>query len=67
MAISDQARERGIEFVASLTDLECRAIMTRAEELEYGFIPALTMTQNELAYFFIGMIMERLNYVRRGS
>ncbi len=65
MAISEMAREQGPLFVAGLSDAKCRAIIARVEKMDFGPIPELTMSETEIAYFFIGMMMERIGYERK--
>lgn len=66
MAIPKNVIELGPAYIATLTDAQCEAIMRRAEAVDFGpFVELYTEKQNEIAYFYIGIIMERLGYERQ--
>ena len=66
MAIPEFIIKNGPAYIATLTDEQCKAIMRRAEQVNFGPFPELyTELQNEIAYFYVGIIMERLGYERR--
>ena len=66
MAIPEWIIKRGPAYIATLSDAQCEAIMRRVEAAGFEpFIELYTELQNEIAYFYVGIIMERLGYERR--